>query len=79
MPEPTDPGVEEGDADEDAEGAADPVGTAKSTPAADAVVIPGLDAFALPVIGIALADLGAVAAVLGGDTMTWAAVAAGVV
>ena len=79
MPEPTDPGVGLTDERLDAEGVADPVGTAKDVLAVDAVALPGADAVALPVICGALAEIGAVAAALGGATMTWAAVAAGVV
>jgi hypothetical protein len=76
---PTDPGVGLTDAIGDAEGVADPVGTAKDGLAVDAVALPGKNAVALPVIGVGLSEIGAVAAALGGGTMTWAAVAAGVV
>jgi hypothetical protein len=76
---PTDPGVGLTDEIGDAEGVADPVGTASDTLALGAVALPGVDAVALPVIGVALAEIGAVAAPLGGGTMTWAAVAGRVV
>jgi hypothetical protein len=79
MPGPTDPGVGLTDERLDAEGVADPVGTAKDVLAVDAVALPGADAVELPVIGVGLAEIGAVAAALGGGIMTWAAVAAGVV
>ena len=79
MPWPTDPGVGLTDERVDAEGIADPVGTAKDALAVDAVARPGVDAVELPVIGVGLAEIEAVAAAFGGVTMTWAAVAAGVV
>jgi hypothetical protein len=63
----------------DGEGVADPVGTAKDVLVVDAVALPGVDAVPLPVIGVTLPELGAVAPALAGDTMACAAVATGVV
>jgi hypothetical protein len=76
---PTDPGVGLTDERGDAEAVADPVGTARETLAVDAVALPGVDAVALPAIGVALAEIGAVAAALGGGAMTWAAIVAGLI
>ena len=76
---PTGPSVGLTDEIGDGEGVADPVGTAKDALAVDAVALPGVDAVALPVIGVGLAEIEAVAAGLGGGIMTWAAVAAAVV
>jgi hypothetical protein len=72
----TDPGVGLTEVIGETEGVADPARAAKDALAADAVTLPGVNAVALPVIGVALAEIGAVAAALGGGTMTWAAVAA---
>jgi hypothetical protein len=76
---PTGPSVGLTDEFGDGEGVADPVGIGKDVLAVDAVALPGVDAEPLAVIGVALAELGAVAPTLAGDTMACAAVAAGVV
>jgi hypothetical protein len=84
---PTDPGSGLADAIEDAGGVADPVGTAGDAlaldvvtlPGVDAGTLPGVDAVTLPVIGVEFAEIGAVAAALGGGAMAWAAIAGGVV
>jgi hypothetical protein len=94
MLEPADAGVRLTDAIGGAEGVADPVGTAADAlgvdtvtlpevdavtlPGVDAVTLPGVDAVTLPAFGVALAEIGALAAALGEGATTCAPVLAGV-